>query len=125
MYDALLKLHTAVATAMAMALTLAPHEFSRVRGFWIPEGSLAGFIGCRETALDLVCGADLSYKLMCGAGPGDLGGVPGVGFGRKSWENGAENGQPDCLQVPRWARPKSTHHPGPRSIPPKYPAKWH
>ena len=27
---------------------------------------------------------------MCGAGPGDLGGVPGVGFGRKSLENLAQ-----------------------------------
>ena len=28
-------------------------------------------------ALELVCGADFSWKLMCGAGPGDLGGSRG------------------------------------------------
>ena len=27
---------------------------------------------CRETALEWVCGADFSWKLMCGKGPGDL-----------------------------------------------------
>jgi len=32
-------------------------------------------------ALESVCGADFSCTLMCGADPGDLGGVPGVGFG--------------------------------------------
>ena len=46
------------------------------------------FLGCRETALELICGADFSCKLMYGAGPGDLGGSRGVGFGRKSRENG-------------------------------------
>ena len=56
--------------------------------------------GCRETALELVSGADFSCTLMCGAGPGDLG-VPGIGFGRKSKENRAENLQPNCFQVPR------------------------
>ena len=32
---------------------------------WVPEGNLAGFFGCREAALELVCGADFSCKLMC------------------------------------------------------------
>ena len=50
----------------------------------------------REMVLELVSGAGFSCKLMCGAGPVDLGGVPGVGFGRKSR---AENIQPDCLPV--------------------------
>jgi len=50
-----------------------PVEFS----CWLPGGSLAGFFGCREIALELVCGADFSCKLMCGAGPGDLGGSGG------------------------------------------------
>ena len=35
------------------------------------------FLGCRETALELVCGADFSCRLVCGAVPGDLGGRPG------------------------------------------------
>jgi len=57
-------------------------------------------------AFKLVCGADFSCILMCGAGPGDLGGmVPGVDFGRKSKENLADNLQPNCLQVPRTTLP--------------------
>ena len=35
------------------------------------------FLGCREMALELVCGADFSWKLMCRAGPGDLRGPGG------------------------------------------------
>ena len=35
------------------------------------------------------------------AGPGDLGGVPRVGFGRNFQENRAEHPQPDCLRVAR------------------------
>jgi len=53
---------------------------------WVPEGNLAGLLGRNETALHLVRGADFSWKLMCGAGPSDLGG-PGVGFGRESRED--------------------------------------
>jgi len=56
----------------------------------VPKGSLAGYLGCREMAFELVCGADFSWKLMCGAGPGDLGGCKGVGFCRKSTKNQAE-----------------------------------
>ena len=44
---------------------------------WAPEGSLAGFFVRRGLALELVCGPDFSWKLTCGAGPGDLGGGPG------------------------------------------------
>ena len=44
---------------------------------WVPEGSLAGFFGCRDMALEFVCGADFSWKLMGGAGPGHLGGSRG------------------------------------------------
>ena len=44
---------------------------------WLPEGSLAGSCWFHEMALELVCGADFSCKLMCGAGPGDLGGPGG------------------------------------------------
>jgi len=44
----------------------------------VPEGSLEGFFGCRETALELICGADFSCKLMCRAGPGDPGGSRGA-----------------------------------------------
>ena len=58
------------------------------------------FLGCHDMALELVRGAGFSWKLMCGAGPGDLGGVRGVGFGWKSQEDRPENLQPDCLQVP-------------------------
>ena len=36
-------------------------------------GSLAGFAGYRDMALESVCVADFSCKLVCGAGPGDLG----------------------------------------------------
>ena len=32
-------------------------------------------------SLELVCGDALLWKLMRGAGPADLGGVPGIGFG--------------------------------------------
>ena len=38
----------------------------------VPEGSLADFCGRHRLALELVCGANFSWKLMCGAGPGDL-----------------------------------------------------
>ena len=69
--------------------------------YWVLEGSLAGFFGCRETALESVCRADFSWKLDVRGGPRRSRGVPGVGFGRKSKENRAENLQPDCLQVPR------------------------
>ena len=44
---------------------------------WVPEGSLAGFFGCRETALELVSGADFWCKLMSRGSPGDLGGSRG------------------------------------------------
>ena len=57
------------------------------------------FWGCRETALEFVCGADFSWTWLCGPGPGDLGGSRGVDFGRHFWETRAENLQPDCLQV--------------------------
>ena len=42
-----------------------------------------------ETAFasELVCGADFWCKLMCGAGPVDLGG-PGVDFGRNPKKTG-------------------------------------
>ena len=45
--------------------------------FWVPEGSLVGFFVRHHWALELVCGADFSCKLTCGAGPGDLGGFRG------------------------------------------------
>jgi len=40
---------------------------------WVLEGSLAGFLVRHDMALELVCGADFSWKLMCRADPGDLG----------------------------------------------------
>jgi len=43
---------------------------------WVPEGSLASFLLRHHLALELVCGADFSWKWMCRAGSGDLGGVP-------------------------------------------------
>ena len=55
---------------------------------WVPEVSLAGFFGGRHLALELVCGADFSCKLMCGAGPGDLGGSPGSGSAENRWKTG-------------------------------------
>ena len=67
----------------------------------VPEGSLAGFWGRHEKALELVCGAVFLWKLTCGAGPGDLGASPGVGCGRQAQENRAEHLRPDCLQLPR------------------------
>ena len=45
--------------------------------FWVPEGNLAGFCVRHHLALESVCGADFSWKVMCGAGPGDLGGSRG------------------------------------------------
>ena len=47
--------------------------FIRLSPTWVPEGSPAGFFGHREMALELVCGADFSWKLICGAVPCDLG----------------------------------------------------
>ena len=41
------------------------------------RASLAGFFVCHESAFELVCGADFSWKLMCGEGPGDLEGSRG------------------------------------------------
>jgi len=58
----------------------------------------------RDMALELVCGADFSCILMCGAGPGDIGVSRGVDFGWKSTENSAENLKPDCLQIPKTSR---------------------
>ena len=47
-----------------------PHRTRRPRtSNWVPEGSLAGFVGCREMAVDLVRGADFSRKLTCGRAP--------------------------------------------------------
>ena len=43
----------------------------------VPEGSLTGFFGRRHLALELISGADFSWKLKCEAGPGDLGGSRG------------------------------------------------
>ena len=40
--------------------------------------SVGIFWGCRETDLDLTRGADFAWKLMWGAGPGDLGGSRGT-----------------------------------------------
>ena len=52
--------------------------------FLVPEGSLAGFFVRRHLALELVCGADFSWELMCGAGPGDLGGSRGSDSAKNS-----------------------------------------
>ena len=43
-------------------------------GALVLEGSLAFFFWRREIALEVACGADFSWKLMRGEGPGDLGG---------------------------------------------------
>ena len=40
----------------------------------------AGFLGRRDTALELVCGADVSWKLICRVGPVDLGGFRKCSF---------------------------------------------
>jgi len=48
-----------------------------VRVPWVPEGSLAGVVVRCHLALELACGLDFSRRLMCGAGPGDLGGPRG------------------------------------------------
>ena len=44
---------------------------------WVPEGNLAGCFVRHGMALEWVCGADFSWKLMCWAGPGDLRGSRG------------------------------------------------
>ena len=48
-----------------------------VTGPGVLEGSLAGCFVRRFLALELISGDDFSCKLMCGAGPGDLGGSRG------------------------------------------------
>ena len=53
------------------------NQNSRQTAFRYP--GLAGFFECRDMALELVRGADFSWELMCGAGPGDLGGSRGSG----------------------------------------------
>jgi len=70
-----------------------PHE----QQSWAPEGSLAGLIDRRHLALGLR--VRFSVELDVRGGPRRSRGVPGVDFGRKSWENRAKNIQPDCLQV--------------------------
>ena len=69
--------------------------------FWVLEGSLAGFFGCRGTALELVFGADFSRQLMCGAGPGDQGGSRGSGPAKKPRRTRPKQILPDCSKVPR------------------------
>ena len=49
----------------------APGWWSRVPA---PSGPL---FGCREMALEFVCGANFSWTWICGAGPGDIGGPGG------------------------------------------------
>ena len=55
----------------------------------------------RSSPLDLRnLPAGLILRGVGRAGPGDLLGAPGAGFGRRSRENRAANFQPECLQVP-------------------------
>ena len=55
----------------------APQINSKAKWF---GRSLAGFFVRRHLALELVRGVDFPCKLMCGAGPGDLGGPEGLGI---------------------------------------------
>ena len=58
---------------------------------WAPEGRVAGFSGRREKAQELICRADYSCDLMCGAGPGDLRGSWGLGPAQKPKKTGPKN----------------------------------
>ena len=62
---------------------------------WIPEGSLAGLFVRHHLALELVCGAVFLWKLVCRAGPGDLGGS----WGSVSAENPGKTGPEISSQI--------------------------
>jgi len=73
-----------------------PCGFRRKSYPWVSEGSLAGRFVRHHLALDLVCGADFSWKLMSGAGPGDLEGSRGSESAetpRKTWPKLSEFGR--------------------------------
>ena len=67
---------------------------------WVPEGSLAGFFGCRETALELVRGADFSWELMCRGGPGDLGGSRGSASAENPGKTGPKISSQTAFRYP-------------------------
>ena len=52
--------------------------------FWVPEGSLAGFVFVATLPEHWARGADVSCKLSCKAGPGDSGRSRGVELGGES-----------------------------------------
>jgi len=53
-------------------------------------------------ALELVCGADFSWTLMCGAGPANLGGSRGSASAENHGKIGPKKLEPDRLQVPSY-----------------------
>ena len=67
---------------------------------WVPEGSLAGSFVRHHLALELVCGTDFSFKLMCGAGPGDLRGS----WGSVSAKNLGKPGRKSPARLPSECR---------------------
>jgi len=66
------------------------------------EGSLAEFFVRRHLTLELVCGADFSWKLMCGAGPGGLGGSRGP----VTAENAGKPGRKSPARLPSGTQSK-------------------
>jgi len=68
--------------------------------FWVPEGSLAGFCVRHHLALESVCGADFSWKVMCGAGPGDLGGSRGSASTENPKKTGPKISSQTALRYP-------------------------
>ena len=51
-------------------------------------------------ALALVCGADFLWKLMCGAGPGDLGGSRGSTSANNHWKSGPKSSSQTAFRYP-------------------------
>ena len=71
-------------------------EVPRAKQSWVPEGSLAGSFARHHLALQVVCAADFSCKLTCGAGP-----VRGRIRPKIQGEAGQKTPAKDCQQKPR------------------------
>ena len=71
---------------------------------WVSEGSLGGFLVRHHLALGLVSGADFLWKLMSGAGPGDLGGSCGSDSAENRRNAGPEISSQTAFRLPAWAR---------------------
>jgi len=101
------KLRLRPRAALRKTATVASARWSST---WVPEGSLAGFDGWRKMALEWVSGADFSCTLMCGAGPGDLGGSRGS----VSAQNPGKPGRKSPARLPLGSQ--STTYPPPEPL---------